>query len=923
MAQHPRAGSVSALSGGQNTDSKNTSVNVQDGAFVTGFNEIPEQSEAAAFAREGNFAYVPSLGNDVQGVGGDRVMLSGWSSRGRENPVFGGNGRAGIGTASTYANDKADIFYGGSNFFNFGGIYSNLAVFSGATVIGEGSRFIISGAVATGGIDLNGNVVGASVDVFNGATMYNGTAGSGGFMVAGAASGNSDLAGRSLIQDGHILNGGIGIAGGNSSLTVLGGTGVFSDVVVDAGGLVDANGHGTIIGRVIRGTAVVEAGGTISGAVFDGKDAEGYVDGMDSLLPGSLPGGSAVSNIVENGARLSAAGGYLSGNTVLSGGVIDIASGAYLHVAWDCHGHMVINSTDKHLGFLGDPSAVSDVIDNGGTQLVHGGANDDHATVHSGGLLSVYNNGGDTYATIFKGGTMEVGNGGGVIAPIIQAGGTLHAHSGAYISGATIAAGQNKWVGSPGEGAVSNPYGEDGAIVDNGGDFDGGWLAGGHGSGSIVDEMGGVLRVHSGATVEGLHMGDFAEIDLLDFQYNAGESVTYNAKKHRLIFWSDGHSVWGAGLEGKYVGSDFKVWDDNGHPAIVYDKCFLRGTYIATPRGNVAIEYLKEGDTVWAIEAGKKIERPITAVRRETAEINKNLPLDLAGWSVCIKKGAFAGNLPERDLWVTPEHCFYFDGRFLPVRMLVNGLSIYYDLSREHFEFFHIETEPHSILIAEGVLTESWLDTDDNRRRVINLSNGVTQLARMPSRTWEKDAAAPLDVSPVFAEKLWKDFQQLALRNGIKPGESCKPVLNADPALRIRLDDGREIEPLNRRGNQYFFQLPAGVTGASLLSKRFRPCESIGPWIDDRRWLGVLVGKITVAIGDTFRSINMHHHVANLSGWDVVEKIPCRWTNGEGKLPALGSEEELRFGASLIVEILAGGPYPKQEEAQALFKKEM
>ncbi|WP_367160790.1 Hint domain-containing protein [Kozakia baliensis] len=52
----------------------------------------------------------------------------------------------------------------------------------------------------------------------------------------------------------------------------------------------------------------------------------------------------------------------------------------------------------------------------------------------------------------------------------------------------------------------------------------------------------------------------------------------------------------------------------------------------------------------------------------------------------------------------------YFDGRFIPARMLVNGGSIAYDHSFSRYDYYHIETADHSVIFAESMPTESYLD---------------------------------------------------------------------------------------------------------------------------------------------------------------------------------------------------------------------
>ncbi|QCE33401.1 hypothetical protein FAI41_07315 [Acetobacteraceae bacterium] len=797
---------------------------------------------------------------------------------------------------------------------NLSGTGSNASAIYGAISVGNGgtaSHVVINndgyGAVYKGvatkdgfnngpaGVVQGGTVSGyASLDALNGGTILGGTAMSGGLLAAAGISGAGGGA-QGYISAAHVMSGGYGLAGGGAGLTVtkngskytLGGSGFISDATVDAGGILDVNTNGTVIGGNVYGTALIENGGLISGVLFSGAPV-----GNANILPGGAPdnanayiNSNAVfsGNTVEGEATIFVAGTAV-GNDIRDRGVIIIGEGNSHYFNSGAKGNGTYYSGDLTKG-----TATNDVISGGGTQIVS-----------SGGV--------DSKATALAGGTIRVDAGGTDKGAVIAQGGTLIVNAGGYVSGATIGADQDTWA----NGVLDDPT-SDGAIVSDGGTFADGSLADGAGSGESPSKMGGLIRVEPGATVTGLHMGNYGQIEVLGVQYGAGESVVYS--DHHLTLMSNGESVWGATLSGNYNSGAFQIWDDNGTPVIVYDTCFLRGTHISTPQGEVEVQDLRKGDRIWAIVGGKKTARPITALRYAKSQINKALPVDLAGWSVCIEAGAFGENLPERTLWVTPEHCFFFNGNLVPIRMLVNDRNIYYDTSREHFEYFHIETEPHSIILAEGVLTESWLNTEE-RREAVNLSNGITRLERIPSRTWEKDAAAPLNISADFVGGLWQKIKERAVASDLPLRTSEKKLFSQDCDLQLLLSDGTLMKPLKRRKNQYFFQIPGEKRAVALVSKKFRPSESIGSWVDDRRQLGVLVGKMTVAIGDRFHLIKAHHQAANLKGWDIVENSPCRWTKGEAELPSLGSEEALKFGASLIVEILAGGPYPEQNNPE-------
>jgi len=79
---------------------------------------------------------------------------------------------------------------------------------------------------------------------------------------------------------------------------------------------------------------------------------------------------------------------------------------------------------------------------------------------------------------------------------------------------------------------------------------------------------------------------------------------------------------------------------------------------------------------------------------------------------ICIRAGALEDHVPRRDLWVSPNHAMYVDGVLIEVHDLLNGVSIMQAERVEQVEYFHIELDAHDVIVAEGALSESFLDDD-------------------------------------------------------------------------------------------------------------------------------------------------------------------------------------------------------------------
>ncbi|WP_040364436.1 hypothetical protein, partial [Commensalibacter intestini] len=85
------------------------------------------------------------------------------------------------------------------------------------------------------------------------------------------------------------------------------------------------------------------------------------------------------------------------------------------------------------------------------------------------------------------------------------------------------------------------------------------------------------------------------------------------------------------------------------------------------------------------------------------------------------------------------------------------------------------------------------------------------------------------------------------------------------------------------------FYVPANVCVVAMHSKAALPSEVVGPFLDDRRVLGVLVAKISV-FGDRAFEV-LPADMTGLSGWHVAElNRTDRWTKGLAILPEAISE---------------------------------
>lgn len=140
--------------------------------------------------------------------------------------------------------------------------------------------------------------------------------------------------------------------------------------------------------------------------------------------------------------------------------------------------------------------------------------------------------------------------------------------------------------------------------------------------------------------------------------------------------------------------------------------CFLAGTTIATPTGAVPVEDLAVGDLVVTADGR------IAPVRWVGIQSVVTLFADsLRTFPIRITAGALGEGLPVRDLLVSPDHALMLEGALVQAGALVNGTTIVRETGMpERFTYYHVELEDHSLILAEGVPAETFVDNVTRRR---------------------------------------------------------------------------------------------------------------------------------------------------------------------------------------------------------------
>jgi hypothetical protein len=135
--------------------------------------------------------------------------------------------------------------------------------------------------------------------------------------------------------------------------------------------------------------------------------------------------------------------------------------------------------------------------------------------------------------------------------------------------------------------------------------------------------------------------------------------------------------------------------------------CFAQGTAITTPGGTCAVEHLAIGDLV---VTARGVAVSVRWVGRQTV-----MPR-FAGTSfglVRIAAGALGGGLPHDDLTVTADHALLIEDLLINAGAMVNGTSIQRisaSVLPAAVIVYHIETEAHDVIFANGAACETFID---------------------------------------------------------------------------------------------------------------------------------------------------------------------------------------------------------------------
>ncbi|WP_374545547.1 Hint domain-containing protein [Rhodoblastus sp.] len=506
-----------------------------------------------------------------------------------------------------------------------------------------------------------------------------------GSIVAGhlgnSTSGNNGVAFQDHTTGSATIN---NYAGGSITGAHHGITGAFSITVVNAGTITGQLGSGINMDTT-SGTTVVTNTGTITGNAGGTTDGDGIdVDYMLNLdnsgtvsATGSSTGGLSEAVTIGGGVITNEATGKIVSNQRAI--TVDDSNGGNAFAATTITNYGLIEGDDGEAIKITD--LYADTLTNAGTIL----------------------------------GSVDLGGGDDV----------FNLWTGSSITGTIEGGAGNDTVNLEGSGA---------GAVGNLADIETVNLVGG--TWTLASET--ETTVHFGAGAQNLILaasvisdGSFASTvtgfgtdDTFDLA-GVGTAIAATLGANNLLTVSGGAETVTIQLDpsANYSGSTFAVASDgNGGSIVTNVICFYRGTRIAVPGGEAAVETLKAGDLVLTADGRAA---PVRWMGRQTVSTRFACPLRVL--PIRIRAGALGADLPARDLLVSPDHALLIGDVLVHAGALVNGASIFRESDvPESFTYWHIELADHALVRAEGVAAETFIDNVD----------------RMAFDNWDEHAAA-------------------------------------------------------------------------------------------------------------------------------------------------------------------------------------
>jgi hypothetical protein len=701
--------------------------------------------------------------------------------------VGGGGGNLVNQTGATITGDSGFVAGGTAATVSNAGVI--IGTFAGTTS-GHGHTFVVGAGVSlsAGGIVINqygGAITGASYGIYVSNAI--GTIVNDGSIAGNPIATASFSAGIDLFAGGSIYNQSGGRIAGFNGIYARYGSGTTNMTVVNSGNIGgDATfGDGIYLG--IGGRVTNQSGGSISG--YHGISGQVLTVVNDGSISGNLTANTGTFN-VGAGVDLHAGGAV----TNQSGGSISGRFGVISDPTTDgpaSRDATIVNAAD----ISGNATASTDV--GAGVIVGSGGSVTNLGSADISGFIGIYGLKQDpakpvtiVNAGIISGSTVSATATGGIfITPFtvtaagiyIPAGGNITNQVGGTISGyrgvvaGTIHPATIENAGTIDGIATAVDFGvgvNDRLVADPGAIFSG-TVNGGNTIGAAAIST---LELATGAstgTLTGLG-AQFLNFGAIDFDpgadwfiagntaglagtisgFTLGDTIEVSGAIATGLTYAAGVLQIGEAsgtidlnLPGTFTTTDF-AFSNVAAGADITIACFRSGTRISTARGEVAVEQLRIGEMLPAHTGDRRLTpHRIEWIGHRTIDCRRH-PKPALVWPVRIAAGAFGPSRPHRDLFLSPDHAMFVmpeghaRGVLIPIRHLLNGTNITQQ-TVDTVTYWHIELSLHAVLLANGLMCETYLDT--GHRHAFANGGAATQLhPDFATQMWEAQGCARL-----------------------------------------------------------------------------------------------------------------------------------------------------------------------------------
>ena len=516
----------------------------------------------------------------------------------------------------------------------------------------------------------------------------------------------------------------------NKTVTLSSSGSYGSPLTISSGGYIDNITNGTALDSpgasanyYLDNQGRITAAGALSSAIV-------FQAGGTIVNSGTISGGNfgiqvfnGFTTVINSGTIMSPRTGYYSYGIRLHSGYISNSSVGYIHgdnrgVDGDNAAPVTLVNAGRITGGSYTPGAA--------VQMFGGGVLTNSGTISDSSTYGVRLN---AATTVTNSGTIS-GGGGKAAITFLGTGGNLLVleHGYSLVGGVSVAGTANALELAGATGAVTVNFDKAGAGFTNFGTATFGPTGGNNE----------ILQITNTAALPGTISGFtllHEIVDLTQFTSPGSAVVNFNSVTNQLTITEGAQSVTLQLGSGSYAGVSWTPGTDSSTGTAITAMCFVRGTRILTPDGEVPVEELAIGGNVATLSGAA---RRIKWIGRRAYD-GRFTAGNLGVLPVRIAAGALADGVPSRDLRVSPEHALHIDGALAPARLLVNGATITQAEDVEQVEYFHIELDTHDVILAEGAPAETYIDCD-NRFMFHNAGEFARLYPEEPLPGWQSCA---------------------------------------------------------------------------------------------------------------------------------------------------------------------------------------